>query len=98
MNKEKELLLALLIEKYTKPQNEMIDVVLIPKSRKRRSRRPNINTHHWTTEEKNTVWRYRKQGYSFDKIAVAGPVVMKIVSASPANSTNAWTVKVVYTK
>ena len=70
MNAEKELLLALLIEKYTKPQNQMIDVVLVPKSRKRRSRRPNINTHHWTIEEKNTVWRYRKQGYSFDKIAV----------------------------
>ena len=70
MNKEKELLLALLIEKYTKQQNETFMTMVPIKTRKRRTRRPNIQTHYWTAEEKNLVWLYRQQGQSFEKIAI----------------------------
>ena len=83
MNKEKELLLALLIEKYTtKPI-----VIDRPVRQKKRTRRPNIRTHHWTTQQKEMVWDLRRQGMSFEKIAtiLGNNLSAKQVSSMYAN-------------
>ena len=68
MNAEKELLLALLVEKYGQPKIATPKPVKAAVKKKRR-RRPNKNTHKWTTVEKEMVWDLRNQGTSFDKIA-----------------------------
>ena len=67
MNKEKELLLALLIEKYSSqsPASE-IHTALAKKPRKRRHGAP---MHNWTDSEKELLWNMRKQGYSWEQIA-----------------------------
>jgi hypothetical protein len=92
MNAEKELLLALLIEKYGQPKIAQPKPVttVVKKSRKRR---PNKQaTHKWTTVQKEMLWDLRHQGTSFDKIAVilGHNLSVKQVSSMHANLTRKW--------
>lgn len=91
MNAEKELLLALLIEKYGQPKNvnPNPDVKV---AKKKRTRRPNKQTHKWTTVQKEMLWDLRHQGTSFDKIAVilGHNLTVKQVSSMHANLTKKW--------
>jgi len=87
MNAEKELLLALLIEKYTAAKPTQITQTITAKMTKKRKRKPNKQkTHKWTTEEKQFVWN-RKVGdnWSFEKIAIALGLTVKQVSSMYAN-------------
>lgn len=90
MNAEKELLLALLIEKYGQPKIATLKPVTVIK--KRRTRRPNKQTHKWTTVQKEMLWDLRHQGTSFDKIAVilGHNLTVKQVSSMHANLTRKW--------
>jgi hypothetical protein len=92
MNAEKELLLALLIEKYATPKLEKTTVIIPVKTRGRRHRRPNRQTHKWTTTQKEMLWDLRHQGTSFDKIAVilGHGLSVKQVSSMHANLTKKW--------
>jgi transcriptional regulator with GAF, ATPase, and Fis domain len=69
MNTEKELLLALLIEKYTKN----VTPVAIEKPKKVRyveAKRRTSTRHNWTAIEKQMLVKYREEyGYSWQKIA-----------------------------
>ena len=68
MNAEKELLLALLIEKYTSTKAQPIKV----KVTKKRIRRPNRQPiHRWTESEKLALWDLRhNHGFSWSDIAI----------------------------
>jgi transcriptional regulator with GAF, ATPase, and Fis domain len=69
MNAEKELLLALLIEKYTKN----VTPVAIEKPKKIRyvqAKRRTQSRHNWTDIEKQMLLKYRDEyGWSWDKLA-----------------------------
>lgn len=70
MNAEKELLLALLVEKYTQPKIAKIPetIIEIKHSRKRRERR---KPHRWTDEQKAFLLQQRAKGVELYKIAGA---------------------------
>jgi hypothetical protein len=87
MNAEKELLLALLIEKYTATKPTLITQTITAKVTKKRKRKPNKQkTHKWTTAEKQFVWDMKvKDNWSFDSIAVRLGLTVKQVSSMYAN-------------
>ena len=66
MNQEKELLLALLIEKYTTKTLPTAEKVVKQSKRQRRTRGEN---HIWTNAEKQHLIKARAEGYSFSVIA-----------------------------
>ena len=68
MNKEKELLLALLIEKYTTTSEQIIRAEKTIRSVKPKRHYRGIN-HQWTNAEKQHLIDKRNQGYSFSVIA-----------------------------
>jgi thiamine pyrophosphokinase len=68
MNAEKELLLALLIEKYTaKTQQIVRQEKVIRRSKHQRQNRG--KNHIWTTAEKQHLIEKRAEGHSFQVIA-----------------------------
>ena len=68
MNKEKELLLALLIEKYTTTAETIIRADNPIRRVKPKRHYRGIN-HQWTNAEKQHLIDKRNQGYSFSVIA-----------------------------
>jgi hypothetical protein len=91
MNAEKELLLALLVEKYGQPkiaQPKPVTTVV----KKRRTRKPNKQTHKWTTVQKEMLWDLKHQGTSFEKIAIilGHNLSTKQVSSMYANLFKKW--------
>ena len=70
MNVEKELLLALLIEKYTQAKitKTTENIVKIKQPRKRRAR---TKAHRWTNEQKAFLLQQRAKGHEMHKIAAA---------------------------
>jgi hypothetical protein len=87
MNAEKELLLALLIEKYTASKSKTTIEAIAPKVTKKRKRKPNKQkTHKWTTAEKQFVWDMKvKDNWSFESIAIRLGLTVKQVSSMYAN-------------
>ena len=87
MNAEKELLLALLIEKYTASKSKPTIQAVEPKVTKKRKRKPNKQkTHKWTTAEKQFVWERKvTDNWSFESIAVRLGLTVKQVSSMYAN-------------
>jgi hypothetical protein len=87
MNAEKELLLALLIEKYAGPKPSSIADAIPFKVLKKRKRKPNKQkTHKWTTAEKQFVWDMKViDNWSFETIAVRLGLTVKQVSSMYAN-------------
>ena len=77
MNAEKELLLALLIEKYTtkKPVEKALEMPIPKRVRKGRAK-----AHHWTEEQKAFLLQQRAKGHEFYKIAAAMGLRTKQVS------------------
>lgn len=79
MNAEKELLLALLIEKYTAKTTATIHLpnATMPITRRRqRSRR-----HEWTNKEKSHLITARNAGYNWDQIATGLGLTSKQVQS-----------------
>ena len=68
MNAEKELLLALLIEKYTKQSDSKPNGIAVLKPTKRR-RRKTLQIHKWQPSEKLAVLRQRDMGREWSEIA-----------------------------
>ena len=68
MNAEKELLLALLIEKYTKQSESQPNENRVIKPIKRR-RRKTLQIHKWQPSEKLAVLRQRDMGHDWNEIA-----------------------------
>jgi hypothetical protein len=68
MNKEKELLLALLIEKYTTKTEPTIRLEK-PIRRAKHERRNSGKNHPWTNAEKQHLIEKRAEGHSFQVIA-----------------------------
>jgi len=68
MNKEKELLLALLIEKYT-TKTELIIRAEKPIQRAKHKRHNRGKNHNWTNAEKQHLIEKRNEGHSFQVIA-----------------------------
>ena len=67
MNAEKELLLALLIEKYTTKTQPLASNVKIARTYKKRRMRG--KRHEWTQQEKDHLVTKRNEGHSFRLIA-----------------------------
>ena len=67
MNAEKELLLALLVEKYTtkKQPNQEVKKTSVAKKKRQTKGAP----HRWTDSEKQHLIERRNQGHSFRLIA-----------------------------
>jgi hypothetical protein len=87
MNAEKELLLALLMEKYTATKPTQITQTTTAKVTKKRKRKPNKQkTHKWTTAEKEFVWNRKVvDHWSFEAIAIRLGLTVKQVSSMYAN-------------
>lgn len=68
MNKEKELLLALLVEKYT-TKEPLTYSVTAPKKAKKSYRRRTGKRHTWTPSEKLALIRQRESGRSWSEIS-----------------------------
>jgi hypothetical protein len=68
MNAEKELLLALLIEKYTM-KTQQTQKIEKPAQFKKRQRKTRGKIHRWTNAEKQHLIAKRSEGHSFRLIA-----------------------------
>jgi hypothetical protein len=68
MNAEKELLLALLIEKYSfiKEKPELADQISNVKNKRRRSKG---NKHNWTMKQNEALIQLKNHGFEWPEIA-----------------------------
>lgn len=67
MNAEKELLLSLLVEKYTQKKQAIAPIQ--EKTNYKKKRQTRGKTHHWTNAEKQHLIQKRQDGHSFRLIA-----------------------------